>query len=156
MVNLLLNDAIVLPPNKMARKIALAILEDSTISLSHPWPSMLLNAIANHSMEPSRELATAVSLMLSTCRQDRCAQSISMHPAAIALSLSFLLLLKIAIAKTASSSITLPPISLLNPQIVLASKAILLHPLELLPKAHAAAAQESLIWSDHSVHAKLD
>jgi hypothetical protein len=39
---------------------------------------------------------------------------------------------------------------------VLASKAILLHPLELLPKAHAAAAQESLIWSDHSVHAKLD
>jgi len=80
------------PPIKMAHKIALAILEESTISHSHPCPSMLLNAIVPLlSMELSRELATAASLMLSTCKQDRFALLAAMHQAACVIDPSMVL-----------------------------------------------------------------
>ena len=62
-------------PVKMAPKFALAILEESTTSLSHPCLSMpLLAIVLLLSMELSRELVTAAFLMLSTCKQDKYVQ----------------------------------------------------------------------------------
>lgn len=62
-------------PVKMAPKFALAILEESTTSLSHLCLSMpLLATVPLLSMELSKELVTAASLMLSTCKQDKYAQ----------------------------------------------------------------------------------
>jgi hypothetical protein len=63
------------PLVKMAPKFALAILEESTTSISHPCLSMPRLAIVPLlSMELSKELVTAASLMLSTCKQDKYAQ----------------------------------------------------------------------------------
>jgi len=62
-------------PVKMAPKFALAILEESTTSLSHLCLSMpLLATVPLLSMELSKELVIAASLMLSTCKQDKYAQ----------------------------------------------------------------------------------
>jgi hypothetical protein len=109
------------PPIKMAHKIVLAIQEESTTSLSHLCLSMPLHAIVPQlSMEHSRELATAASLMLSTCRQDKSAQSVAMHQTAHALDLSMVLLL-IAIATAVSSSMLLLQTFLLTPRIALVS-----------------------------------
>jgi len=97
---------------QMVPKFAIAILEESTISHSHPCPSMLLNAIVPLlSMELSRELATAASLMLSTCKQDRFALLAAIHQAACAIDPSMVLSL-IVIATAASSSTLLPQIFL--------------------------------------------
>lgn len=82
----LLKAASALPLIKMAPKIALVILEGSTTLISHPCQSMpLLATVLLLSMELSRELATAASLMFSTCRQDRYAQLVARHPAAYAI-----------------------------------------------------------------------
>jgi hypothetical protein len=126
---LLLKAASAPPPIKMAHKIALAILEESTILLSHHCQSMLLNAIVPLLlMEHSRELATVASLMLSTCKQDRFAQLVAMHPAACVIALSMVLLL-IVIATAASSSTLLWQISQLTLRIALVSNKLtqLLH-----------------------------
>jgi hypothetical protein len=74
-------------------------------------------------MEPSRELATAASLMLSTCKQDKYAQLVAMHPAVCAVDLS-MVLFQIAIATAASSSMLLPQIFQLTPQIAPASSKL--------------------------------
>lgn len=111
------------PPIKMAHKIVLAILEESTTLLSHLCQSMPPLAIApQHSMELSRELATAVSQMLSTCKQDKYALLVAMHPAACAVDLSMVLLF--AIATAASSSTLLPQIFQLTLQIAPASSKL--------------------------------
>lgn len=89
---LLLRAASAPPVLKMAPKVALAILEELTTLLSHPCPSMLHLAIAPLLlMEHSKELATAVSLMLNTCRQDRFALLAVTHPAAFAIEPSMVL-----------------------------------------------------------------
>ena len=120
----LLKAASALPLVKMAPKFALAILEESTTLLSHLCQSMPLLAIApQHSMELSRELATAASLMLSTCKQDKYAQLVAMHPAACAVDLS-MVLLHYAIATAASSSMLLPQIFHLTLRIALASSKL--------------------------------
>jgi len=54
-------------------------------------------------MEQSRELATAASLMLSTCKQDRFALLAVMHPAAPAIELSMEHRTAIAIADSSST-----------------------------------------------------
>ena len=162
---LLLKAASAPPPIKMAHKIVLAILEESTTLLSHLCQSMPLLAIApQHSMELSRELATAVSLMLSTCKQDKYALLVAMHPAVYAVDLS-MVLFQIAIATAASSSMLLPQIFQLTPQIAPASSKLtqLWHhwmqptqPMALLwdpfLEVNAHAALEKLIWSDRSTN----
>ena len=148
----------------MAHKIVLAILEESTTLLSHLCQSMPPLAIApQHSMELSRELATAVSLMLSTCKQDKYALLVAMHPAACAVDLQMVLLF--AIATAASSSMLLPQIFQLTLQIAPASSKLtqLWHhwmqptqPMALLwdpfLEVNAHAALEKLIWSDRSTN----
>ena len=158
-------------PVKMAPKFALAILEESTTSLSHPCLSMPLLAIVRLLlMELSKELVTAASLMLSTCKQDKYVQWIVMHQAACA-DLSMVLML-LVIATTASSSTQLPQIFQLTPKIALASSNLsrLTQPLhhwteltqpmlllwDLSPEVNAHAALEKLIWSDLLTSAKID
>jgi hypothetical protein len=105
---------------KMALKFVLAFPEGSTTSFSHPCLSMPLLAIVPLLlMELSKELVTAASLMLSTCKQDSYAWRIVMHQAACA-DLS-MVLINLVIATTASSSIQLPEIFQLAHQIALAS-----------------------------------
>jgi hypothetical protein len=112
------------PPIKMAHKIVLAILEESTTLLSHLCQSMPPLAIApQHSMELSRELATAVSQMLSTCKQDKYAQLVAMHLAVCAVDLS-MVLFQIVIATAASSSMLLQQIFKLTLQIAPASSKL--------------------------------
>jgi hypothetical protein len=79
-------------------------------------------------MEHSRELATVASLMLNTCKQDKFAQLVAMHPAACVIALSMVLLL-IVIATAASSSTLLRQIFQLTLRIALASSKLtqLLH-----------------------------
>lgn len=78
--------------HQTAIKVALAILEESIISPSQPCQSMRPLAIALlPSMEPSREPAIAVFLMLNTCRQDRFAQLAAKPPAAFAIELMALM-----------------------------------------------------------------
>ena len=127
---------------------------------------MPLLAIAPlHSMELSRELATAASLMLSTCKQDKYAQLVAMHPAACAVDLS-MVLLHYAIATAASSSMLLPQIFHLTLRIALASSKLTqplhhwMHPTQPMvllwdpsPEVNAHAALEKLIWSDRSTSA---
>jgi hypothetical protein len=99
---------------KMAPKFALAFLKESTTIISQPCLSMpLLATVRLLSMELSRELVTAASLMLSTCKQDKCVQWIAMHQAACA-DLS-MVLMPLVIATIASSSTQLPQIFQLNP-----------------------------------------
>ncbi len=159
------------PLVKMAPKFALAFLEESTTSFSHPCLSMPRLAIVPLlSMELSKELVTAASLMLSTCKQDNYAKRIVMHQAACAdLSMALMLLVT---ATTASSSTQLPQIFQLTPKIALVSSNLsqLTQPLhhwteltqpmlllwDLSPEVNAHAAQERLILSDLLTSAKID
>jgi len=88
----------------MECRAALATQGESTILHSPLFLSMRPPATAHlNSIEPSRELATAASLMLSICKQDRFALLVVMHPAAPAIEL--LMEHRTAIASADSSSI---------------------------------------------------
>jgi len=88
----------------MECRAVLATQGESTILHSPLFLSMPPPATAHlKPMEQSRELATAASLMLSTCKQDRFALLAVMHPAAPAIELSMEHRTAIAIADSSST-----------------------------------------------------